>query len=349
MMSFVSHPTEWLNREKQFSSFINGPLLDFWQRREEGQFTGVGGVPIRFVRFSTPQHQRVVVVSPGRTESYIKYSEVAYDLFHNGYDIMVIDHRGQGRSGRMLADPSRGHVENFADYVDDFALFYHQEVKTLGYQQHVALAHSMGGAILAQFLAREPTAFSAAALCAPMFGIHLPMPDWVADRILDWTENHPMLRDYYAVGTCKWRPLPYAINPLTHSRERYRNNLRYYADHPELQVGGATYHWVRESIQVGREIIAQAASIKTPLLLLQAEEDRIVDNQAHRDFCQVRSDAGCPGEEEKLWVIQGARHEILFERDHLRAEALNLILAFFNQHLSINTLANSTAGDEQAV
>ncbi len=32
---------------------------------------------------------------------------------------MIIDHRGQGRSGRLLSDTHRGHVVNFSDYVDD--------------------------------------------------------------------------------------------------------------------------------------------------------------------------------------------------------------------------------------
>lgn len=129
-----------------------------------------------------------------------------------------------------------------------------------------------------------------------MFGIQLPMPDWLADRILDWAEAHPAIRDYYAVGTGQWRPLPYVVNVLTHSRERYRRSLRYYADYPELQVGGPTYHWVRESIRAGRQIIARAGAITTPLLLLQAGEERVVDNRSHQAFCQALSDAGRPCE-----------------------------------------------------
>ncbi|VDZ56061.1 lysophospholipase L2 [Serratia odorifera] len=215
MTSFILSPDEWLTRETHFAAFATGPLLDFWRQRQEGEFSGVGGVPIRFVRFSSSRHQRVVVISPGRIESYVKYPEVAYDLFHCGYDVMILDHRGQGRSGRLLADPHRGHVVNFADYVEDFSRFYQQEVAPLGYRQRVALAHSMGGAILAQFLARQPQAFDAAALCAPMFGIILPMPGWMASRILNWAEKHPGIRDYYAVGTGQWRPLPYVVNMLT--------------------------------------------------------------------------------------------------------------------------------------
>ena len=274
----------------------------------------------------------MVVVSPGRIESYVKYPEVAYDLFHCGYDVVIVDHRGRGRSGRLLADTHRGHVVNFADYVDDFEQLWQREVESRGYRQRFALAHSMGGAIPAQFLQRRPQAFDAAAFCAPMFGIQLPMPVWLADRILDWAESRPAIRDYYAVGTGQWRPLPYVVNVLTHSRERYRRSLRYYADYPELQVGGPTYHWVRESIRAGRQIIAQAGEITTPLLLLQAGEERVVDNRSHQAFvrlCQTRGTLakGLP------WVINGARHEILFERDAMRAEALNAILRFFAQHL----------------
>ncbi|HEI8868043.1 lysophospholipase L2 [Serratia sp. AKBS12] len=342
MTSFILSPDEWLTRETHFAAFATGPLLDFWRQRQEGEFSGVGGVPIRFVRFSASHHRRVVVISPGRIESYVKYPEVAYDLFHCGYDVMILDHRGQGRSGRLLADPHRGHVVNFADYVEDFSRFYQQEVVPLGYRQRVALAHSMGGAILAQFLARQPQAFDAAALCAPMFGIILPMPVWMASRILNWAEKHPSVRDYYAIGTGQWRPLPYVVNMLTHSRERYRRAVRYYADYPELQLGGPTYHWVRESMLAGQRAIAGAAQIATPLLLLQASEDRVVDNRSHRAFCQALSDAGHPCEGGKPRVINGARHEILFERDAMRAEALNAILRFFAQHLGGNPTADNS-------
>lgn len=54
----------WLTREEQFAAFVNGPLLDFWQQREEDEFIGVDDIPIRYVRFRAPQHTRVVVVVP---------------------------------------------------------------------------------------------------------------------------------------------------------------------------------------------------------------------------------------------------------------------------------------------
>ncbi|WP_255557158.1 lysophospholipase L2 [Sodalis sp. dw_96] len=326
------HKQSWLTREEQFAAFYTGPLLDFWRRREEGEFIGAQGMPIRFVRLRSPRHNKVVVISTGRIESYVKYPEIAYDLYHCGYDVMVIDHRGQGRSGRLLADSHRGHVLQFDDYVADFAQFWQQYVDTGGYKRRFALAHSMGGAILALFLAAHPESCDAAVLSAPMFGIRLPMPHWLAWKILEWAERHPAMRDYYAIGTGQWRPMPFVLNLLTHSWQRYRRSLRFYADDPELRVGGPTYHWVREGILAGNDILTKAPAITTPLLLLQADEEKVVDNRSHDAFCRAMADAGHPCEGNKPVRIEGARHEILFESDLLRAEALNIITAFFARH-----------------
>lgn len=321
----------WSAREKGFAAFATGPLLDFWRQREECEFVGVENVPIRYVRFISPQHDKVILLCPGRIESYVKYPELAYDLYNSGYDVIIIDHRGQGRSGRLLADPHRGHVVAFDDYVDDLETLYLQEIVARHYRHRYALAHSMGAAILALMLARQPAAFNAVALASPMFGIYLPMPLWMAHRILNWAEKRPAIRDGYAIGTGKWRARPFTINELTHSRERYRRNLRFYADDPALRVGGPTYHWVREGVLAGQSILSLAPKISTPLLLLQAEEDKIVDNRAQDLFCQAMVAAGQPCEGGKAKVIAGARHEILFEKDEMRAEALDAILAFFDR------------------
>ncbi len=80
----------WLTRERAFAAFATGPLLDFWKQREEGEFTGVENVPIRYVRFISPQHDKVILLCPGRIESYVKYPELAYDLFHSGYVLVFI-------------------------------------------------------------------------------------------------------------------------------------------------------------------------------------------------------------------------------------------------------------------
>ena len=328
----LKHKNGWSTREKAFAAFTVGPLAAFWQQREEDEFMGVDDVPVRFVRFCAAGNDRVIVVCPGRIESYVKYAELAYDLFHCGFDVFIIDHRGQGRSGRLLQDSHRGHVVNFSDYVDDLERFWQQEMASGRWRKRYVLAHSMGGAITTLFLQRQPQAFDAAALCAPMFGITLRLPEWVVRHILDWAEGYPSVRDGYAMGTGRWRALPFSLNVLTHSHARYRRNLRCYADDPALRVGGPTYHWVREGILAGEQVLAGAAEVTTPMLLVQAEAERVVDNRAHDRFCEIRAAAGHPCWGDKPYVIKDAYHEILFEKDSMRAEALTAIVGFFDEH-----------------
>ena len=341
-ISSISHG--WLTRERGFAAFSTGPLLDFWQRRQEAEFIGVDGVPIRYVALRAAQHTRAILVVPGRIESYMKYPELAYDLFLSGYDVVIIDHRGQGTSGRLLADRHRGHVERFTDYVDDLQQLWQRELLAHPYRQRFLLAHSMGGAISALFLARRPRGLTAAALCAPMTGIRLPLPRWLARPILAWAGRREVRRTRYALGTGYWRPLPFMVNELTHSRVRYRRFLRYYSDYPQLQVGGPTYHWVAESLAAAELAIANASQIMVPLLLLQAAEDRVVDNASHLRFCQALTAAGNAPWGGAPLVITGARHEILFERDSQRAAALTAIMRFFAQFTesSAPTAANSS-------
>ncbi len=324
-------PSQWTHREHSFSAFITGPLLQFWRQRQVQHFSGRDGLTLHYLSYTSPSHRQVVLISPGRGESYIKYTETAWDLFHCGYDVFIIDHRGQGFSDRILANSQLGHVDKFSDYVDDLEQLCELVIRGDRYQHKFLLAHSMGGAIATLLLQRQPDLFNAIALVAPMFGITLPMPEWLAERILNWTEVRPHLRESYAPGTGDWHATPFGENTLTHSRVRYQRNLRLCADHPRIQIGGPTTHWVREAINAGREIEMLAPTFQQPIILLQAQEDVVVDNQAQNRFCLARQNAGYACYPTHPIVLSGARHEILFEKDPIRAQALQHITDFFTQ------------------
>ena len=57
----------------------------------------------------------------GRAENMLKWSEPAYDFYHQGYDVLLFDHRGQGYSTHLLKDSEKGHLDEFRFYVDDMA------------------------------------------------------------------------------------------------------------------------------------------------------------------------------------------------------------------------------------
>ena len=50
--------------------------------------------------------RKLMILVNGRAENMLKWSELAYDFYHQGYDVLLFDHRGQGYSQRII--PQKG-------------------------------------------------------------------------------------------------------------------------------------------------------------------------------------------------------------------------------------------------
>ncbi|MGL5556200.1 MAG: alpha/beta fold hydrolase, partial [Aeromonas veronii] len=174
--------TYQLTSEADVPSLYQQTLPDFWrQHAVEGEFKGKGGVTIRYAALRQAKVDRAILIVNGRVESYLKYQELAWDLWRQGYSLYLIDHRGQGMSDRMLDDPQKGYVDQFDDYVVDLKQFHDQIIMADQPAKLFLLAHSMGGAISARYLERWPDDIKAAVLSSPMLGINLGgLPKWLA-------------------------------------------------------------------------------------------------------------------------------------------------------------------------
>ena len=93
-----------------------------------------------------------IIFSPVRTEFVDKYLETAADFIERGFNVLIVDPRGQGLSDRLLDDKIKSHIEDFWDYVDDL-VYAVKELSPSLPQPHVLMGHSMGGG--AGFLAAE--------------------------------------------------------------------------------------------------------------------------------------------------------------------------------------------------
>ncbi|PTT54321.1 alpha/beta fold hydrolase [Aeromonas sp. HMWF014] len=325
----VTHPYQ-LTPEADVPTLYQQTLPDFWREHAvEGEFKGKDDVTIRYATLRQAKVDRAILIVNGRTESYLKYQELAWDLWRQGYSLYLIDHRGQGMSDRLLDNPEKGHVDQFDDYVLDLKQFHDQVIMADQPAKLFLLAHSMGGAISALYLERWPDDIKAAVLSSPMMGINLSgLPKWLAqglaasiDKVGNWLGEPP-----YGPGQGSYQPREFAENSLSHSKPRYQAFREIYEQHPQIKLGGVTAHWIREGIAAGDSAIAAADHIKTPLLLLQAGEDSVVDNAAQDAFCtRARCEGGKP------LRIEGAWHELFMEADPLRQAALNATLAFFDR------------------
>jgi len=340
LVGFMSIADDRFTSEAQLTSRITGEIHDFWQQGDFASFSGVNNTRINYARFihgDSKQLSKCLVISSGRTESYLKYQELSYDLFQLGYSLFFIDHRGQGLSERTQDNPDKGHVDDFQYYVDDLATFIDNHVTPHCAEKPYLLAHSMGGAISARYLQDHPNKIKAAVLASPMIGFNGGgIPDAIAKPLISFTALLNRWFDdkaWYFLGHKDYAPTDFTDNVLMHSAERYQIFSDVYQNTTEIQLGGVTTQWLKSSVTALDKIFKNLDKIQTPTLVLQSGEDTVVSNQAQHDFCQQLHrlhPQSCP--EGKPVVIAGAFHELFFESDIYRIPALTALVDWLEQH-----------------
>jgi lysophospholipase len=299
----------------------------FYDLGDDGFLNGRDSIPIYYNIFEKEQPTNAIVISSGRTEAALKYKELIYDLYNNGYSVYIHDHRGQGLSGRMTDDPDMGFVRDFQHYIADMKLFYDKYVEPKEYEQVFLLAHSMGGAIGMTYLEQFPYDFDAAAFSSPMLGLKPPLCTIV--------EVFDRKKPRYALGQNKYEDssASFEDNALTGSKIRYNRMLEAYKKVPEAKLGGVTYTWVHESCEQFDYLFQNIDNIQTPFILFSAEDESIVSTYAHKNFIEEAQalDKDC-----EAFKILDARHELFIEKDRQRLEILNTTLDFFSVHEAEN-------------
>lgn len=314
-----------MDNEKIFRRKYETQVLPFYRSGRFGEFPGVGGVKIRYVTFQKQNGSGALVVLPGKSETYLKYAEFFYDLQELPLSLYSMDHRGMGFSERMLPDRLKMHVEHFDDYLQDVRTFLDTVVKAGGYERLFVLGHSTGSLIAALILESHPEEFQAGILCSPLFDLNVgPIPGFVL-RVLARLLDRPGRHEEYSIGQKNIERLPFEKNTISHSFPRWSLWEQEIIPNTEaIQFGGVTNRWIRESLMAGYRAVRGAGQIKAPVLLLQAEQDSLTKAGAQDRFC--RRVPLC-----RKVLLQGARHEILIEREDIRTAAITHIKAFLNE------------------
>ena len=317
----------------------NHEIKSFWLKGHFSSFKGMKGIRINYASFVDPKHTRNLVIVPGRVEGYLKYKELTFDFFNQGFNIFILDHRGQGISERLLHNSNKGYVESFEYYVEDLNTFISDVVNqsplalTQGVKPYL-LAHSMGGAISLRLMQRLPHLIQAAILSTPMVGIKLGgLPQWVASTLVFSGDIINQLVDdqsWYFISQGDYQVKPFRQNDLTHSKIRYQRFIEEYQSNKYIQLGGVTYHWLREAFSVKERIFHDVDKLSTPILILQSSKDSIVDNELQDLLCQ-QVNYHTPSLCEKSTIV-GAKHELFFEIDLYREQALQKSLAWIDSH-----------------
>lgn len=291
-----------------------------------GQFQGAGGVPIAYKTFENPLERGALVILPGRTEFIPKYSETIYDLRQAGYSIYIMDHRGQGLSGRMLSDTQKGYVKHYQDYVKDLDTFLNTVVNAKPHQAIYVLAHSMGAAIATQYAIEHPKAFRAMALSSPMYEVASPPYNEEESLLISSIATFFGQGASYTPGSKddQWKE-DFAANNVTFSEARYLLPQSMLAQDPAIALSGPTFRWGQQAIELDHKIRRHASSLTTPTLIFQAAIDKIVITPAQNEVCSKAKSC-------KLVSIPNAMHELLMEKDEVRDVVLSDTLNFFENN-----------------
>ena len=314
-----------LTTEIQLKNELNSQEIEqFYDKGKDGFFSGKAGIPIYYKVFQQPKNESAaILISAGRTEAAIKYKELIFDLYKKGYSVYIHDHRGQGLSGRMIANTDMGYIDDFQYYIDDMKFFYDNILKSKKHKSFYLLTHSMGGAIGMTYLEQNPNDFNAAAFSSPMLGFDFPNCKLIALLANDTPK--------YALGQSKYNDdkIEFKKNELTGSKIRYNRMNAAFSKEPKAKLGGATSQWVLKSCQQFDYINEHIEKIQTPFILFSAANEQIVNVSAHHAFIEK---AQTLGKECKAYTVENAQHELLIEKDAQRIQTINEIIKYFNMH-----------------
>jgi len=312
---------EFLN-EHNFAKEMKQTVLPILRScRTDKPVTAADGTVLYTCHYTAREPRGTVVIVHGFSETAEKYHEFIYYLLREGLSVLIYDQRGHGRSGREAA-VGVIHVRRFTDYISDLEQILHAYGNTLTAPLYL-FGHSMGGGISALFLEKHGDVFEKAVLSAPMLDLLYRGATRLACRVA--------CRFCMLTGRAKKAVFiskkDYENEPFEHSSALSPARFSYLREGrraaPHMSGGTPSYAWSAAALGVRSRVLRKNAPthIKAPMLLLSADRDHLVCNEA-----QARFAAHVP--HATLKKID-SKHEILFANDEVLHPVLSQILDFY--------------------
>ena len=267
-----------------------------------------------------------IVICHGIGEYTEKYNELIYYFINSGYSVFIIEHRGNGRSGRLGGDDGQISVEKFDYYIEDFKKFLDKVVVPHSSNKKLLLfAHSMGGGIGTIFLEKYPEYFKGAVLSSPMHKIHTgKAPAFIADLLSMLLVT--IGKQYkYMPGQKPYTGQRKFPNRTTNCEERYNYQYNKILKNKMFQTGGASARWYFEASKATRYLRKRKniSKVKIPVMLIQSQCDTHVVGKAHYKFGEYAENC-------QIIIAENAKHESYFEVDDITAQVIKNIIDFFD-------------------
>jgi lysophospholipase len=264
---------------------------------EEGFFPARDNLRLYFQSDVPENASAVVAIVHGYADHSHRYEHVFRYFNGQGFATHAVDLRGHGQ-----ADGRRGHIDHFGDYLDDVALFLRRVHDAAHGLPLFALGHSTGALILARLQLREAIAADGVIYSSPWLRLGFtPPPLKVAmgklmNRVLPWKAFDNELKP----------------EQLTSDRAMQAAVLR-----DPLYNRTTTPRFYFESRAAQAEVLASAARLTLPAMVIIGESDPIADPATGRTFFDHLG-----ATDRTLRTYEGGRHELLNESEPLRSRVL---------------------------
>tara|TARA_A100000171_G_scaffold40372_1_gene40633 strand:- start:659 stop:1645 length:987 start_codon:yes stop_codon:yes gene_type:complete len=256
-----------------------------------------------------------IVLLQGRASFIEKHQELIEDLVKRGYHVKTLDWLGQGGSSRLLSNPHKGHIDSFDQYLSDLHIFITDHVMPKAPGKIIFLASSMGGHLALRYIKEHPDLLDGAVVVSPMLDVVTsPYPRGLAGLLVGLISSMGGEKSYaFGYGDFSFKKETFENNKNTQSPERHARKVKIMKENPYHILGGPTFGWVHaafESMEKTRDP-SYIGSIKSPILLLTAGQDKVVRTEYDQIVC-----ATLPKCVHK--VYKNAYHNILNEIDQVR-------------------------------
>lgn len=205
-----------------------------------------------------------VLIVHGLGEHSGRYENVAAHLRASGFQPVSYDHRGHGRSGG-----SRGVLRQKDDFVQDLARVV-DAVRPDDGTPFILLGHSMGGLIVAQFVADAVRPVDALVMSSPA----------LATDLTGWQRMQLIMSLAFVPNLA----IPNGFDPSVISRDAAV--VRAYREDPLVhdRVSGRL---VRTIMEGGAHVLSRASSWTVPTLLMWAGDDHLVSPAGSATFAAL--------------------------------------------------------------
>ncbi len=274
-----------------------------------GTLTSTDGVKIFYRHYPAESERARMVIAHGLGEHSGRYGNVVDRMLPKGVSIWVPDHRGHGQS-----DGRRGHVLNFSQYLSDLRLSVDLagEGRPEGMRCFL-LGHSMGGLIAIDFAQRFPELIDGVIASSPALGMAIEIPGLkkVLGSLMSFIWPGLTMGNELDAARVSHDPEvvnAYETDPLVHDRVSARFFTEFLA----------TMETVNE----------RASTLKVPILLQVAGDDRLVNARSSAQFFE-----NLTLQDKTLHVYDGLYHEIYNEMEDQRTQVLKDLEGWLEKHL----------------